>query len=351
MDCININSVEFQTLLNRSGLSEFALKVISRGTLNKFGRFPHLDELPGVNSEKALKEVLSIKKDGSAKIDTVLEQTGTDTIENATIFINKEYRDLEVSTLPLSEEVIIDIQHRPNRHKLSEVKEIMVDDKVNSQLFISQSLNKLQNLYGIKIIPITIDEIINSDLGNKIPNASITKAFIYEGNVYINVDTASVDSPIHEMMHLFVGSLRFTNPKLYTSLLQKVNNLNFTPEMLTQFPGRTRNDILEEILVTEVSKHLTGQDSYLDTLTPAELEEINYNVTRMIDSVLFGDNSSNHVDKKQLPMLSLKNLAKMLNSAAMNNNFQGTMDDAAIHRVLSNVKSDLIKQGKLEEFC
>lgn len=351
MDCINTNSVEFQTLLNRSGLSEFALKVISRGTLNRLGRFPHLDELPGVNSENSLKEVLHIKKDGSTKIDTVLEQTGADSIEDATIFINKEYRDLEVSTLPLSKEVIVDIQHRPNRNKISQVKEIMIDENVNSQLFISQSLNKLQDLYGIKMIPITIDEIVNSDLGNKIPNASITKAFIYEGNIYINVDTASVDSPIHEMMHLFVGSLRFTNPDLYSKLLQKVGNLNFSTEMISQFPGRTRNDVLEEILVTEVSKHLTGQDSYLNELTPMEIEEIMYNVTRMIDTVLFGENSSNHIDKNHLPMLSLKNLAKMLNSAAMNNNFQGTMDEAAIHRVLSNVKSDLLKQGKLEEYC
>lgn len=76
-----------------------------------------------------------------------------------------------------------------------------------------------------------------------------------------------------------------------------------------------------------------------------------YNITRVIDSVLFGENSSNHIDRNNLQGLTLRNLAKMLNSAAMNNSFQGTMDDATIHRVLANVKSDLLKQGKLEEYC
>jgi hypothetical protein len=44
---------------------------------------------------------------------------------------------------------------------------------------------------------------------NTIPNGYV---FEYDGEIYINVDRASVDTPIHEMMHLLIGSLRFSNP-------------------------------------------------------------------------------------------------------------------------------------------
>jgi hypothetical protein len=41
------------------------------------------------------------------------------------------------------------------------------------------------------------------------------KAFIKNGTIYINIDNATIDSPIHEMLHLFIGSISFSNPQLF----------------------------------------------------------------------------------------------------------------------------------------
>ena len=50
MTCINKNSVEYQALKNKSGIPEFILEAISAEYLEKYGRFPELDELPKSNS-------------------------------------------------------------------------------------------------------------------------------------------------------------------------------------------------------------------------------------------------------------------------------------------------------------
>ena len=64
----------------------------------------------------------------------------------------------------------------------------------------------------------------DTDKGNRITNPkypdcrlnqngiSQAKAFIYNGNIYINTDNATIDSPIHEMLHIVIGGLSRSNP-------------------------------------------------------------------------------------------------------------------------------------------
>ena len=49
--------------------------------------------------------------------------------------------------------------------------------------------------------------------------------------------------------------------------------------------------------------------------------------------------------------MSLKELAKKVNSSSMNNTFKGSLEDAKIHRTLQNYKSELLESGKLKEYC
>jgi hypothetical protein len=67
----------------------------------------------------------------------------------------------------------------------------------------------MRNFYGINISYITNDDLIEDvDVGS-------AKAFIKNGTIYINVDNATIDSPIHEMLHLFIGSISLSNPQLF----------------------------------------------------------------------------------------------------------------------------------------
>ena len=224
------------------------------------------------------------------------------------------------------------------------------DIEPNDYLVLNNTLQKLAKLYGINFNTVTDAELNSERWADLMPESRLVNAFIYDGQIYINVDRAKLDAPIHEMLHIFVGSMRFTNPKLYQELIQLSEKFPNYDKLASQFSGKTRNDINEEVFITEVSKHLTGQKSSLTGIDEKLLYEISYNVHRVLDSVLMGTESSKTITDDRLYTLSLKDLAFELNSAIMTNNIP-PLRDSELHRTLNNMKSDLMKEGKLEEIC
>ena len=224
------------------------------------------------------------------------------------------------------------------------------DIEPNDYLVLNNTLQKLAKLYGINFNTVTDAELNSERWADLMPESRLVNAFIYDGPIYINVDRAKLDAPIHEMLHIFVGSMRFTNPKLYQELIQLSEKFPNYDKLASQFSGKTRNDINEEVFITEVSKHLTGQKSSLTGIDEKLLYEISYNVHRVLDSVLMGTESSKTITDDRLYTLSLKDLAFELNSAIMTNNIP-PLRDSELHRTLNNMKSDLMKEGKLEEIC
>ena len=227
---------------------------------------------------------------------------------------------------------------------------IVSDENISSYIVLLNSLQKLAKLYGITFNTVS-DAELNSDRWKELmPRTKQVNAFIYDGQIYLNMDRASVDAPLHEMMHLFVGSMRFTNPELYYNLTQLSEQLPNYNKLLGQYSGKTRNDINEEIFITEVSKYLTGQDSALTGIDQRVIHEIAYNIHRMLDTVLMGTRTSSSISENRLYDLSLKNLANELNSTIMTSNI-APLGDTKLHRQLNNMKADLIQTNKLKEFC
>lgn len=352
LTCINKNSVEYQTLIKRSGISNFILESICRDFLEKYQRLPYLDELPESNSEPTLRQELGIDNHNSTNIDKILSTTGEQTIENANISLNDQYRDLEVEITPLNKEAIIDITHRPTTTNF-DVQSIQVDANPNSYLILNTALQKLGRLYGIKFNEITDAELNSEEWKSKIPDPSSVNAFVYNGQIYINVDKNSVDAPLHEMMHIFAGSIRFQNPNLYSDLINLSTKFPNYEKLIKQFPGRTRNDVNEEIFIQEVSRYLTGQPSNISNIDQKLQYEISYNVKRLLDTILMGQDSVRTLSDDKIFTLSLKQIAQEVNSSIMSNKFHGTVnvENAELHRVLNNMKSDLYKQKTLKEYC
>lgn len=227
------------------------------------------------------------------------------------------------------------------------------DTEPNGYLVLNNALHKLASLHGITFNDISDAELNTEKWRNIMPDGSLVNAFIYDGQIYINLDRANLDAPIHEMFHMFVGSLRFTNPTLYQTLVESAQSLPNYDRLAQEYPGRTRNDVNEEIIVTEVSKYLTGQPSSLAKMDSKTRYEISYNIKRMLDTILMGQDSVKTISEDRLFNLSLKEIAQEVNSAVMVNNFTGTMNvgGSELHRRLNNVKSDLYKEGTLEEYC
>lgn len=570
--CINKNSIEYQLLKDRAGISEFTLEAICRDFTEKYGRFPHLDELPNSNSEQSLRDTFKIKENNGVKISDLLEITGKETVEQATIDINNQYRDLEVKILPIVEEAIVDVAHRPidnNFENLTEEEKILAkaprdkngnllapngnisnltesqyvqvrtkafknwfgdwinnpseaskvvdengeplvvyhrspnkfdtfdtnkfgtstdrgqhgrgfyfgiqdnhvtyyenkyevflniknpyyitdydtdwisymynrdyqendvvanriknkysqeeldklknhdgvidlqndlysespsgrkvlvttglkediefvvpksnqiksaesnsgsfnkfnkniyDAEPNGYLVLNNALQKLASLYGITFNEITDAELNSEEWSNLIPDAQSVNAFVYNGQIYINMDRANLDAPIHEMFHILVGSMRFENPTLYTNLISSVENLYNYSALAEQYPNRSRNDVNEEIFITELSKYFSGLPSQLMNLDQKSMHELTYNIIRTLDSILMGEDSVRTVSEDRLYNMSFKTLINEVNSTIATSKFTGfiNMEGSELHRKLNNIKSDLLKNKQLEEIC
>lgn len=352
LTCINKKSPEYQNLKEKSGIQDFILSAVCRNYYDKYGRFPYLDELPNVNSEKHFKDRFHLKENGGAKIDTILRETGKPTIQEANIDINNEYRDLEVQITPIVNEAIVEINHRPTTNNFK-TDSVEVDQNVNDYMIFNESLKKLANLYGINFNTVTDAELTTPEWQEVAPEVASANAFVYNGEIYINTDRNSVDAPLHELMHILIGSMRFTNPSMYQQLVASVENFPNYQILAQNYMNRSRNDINEEIFVTETAKYLTGQLSNISNLDPAILNEINYNTKRVLDSILMGQDSVKTITNDQLYTKSFKDLAKMVNSTALNNQFKGfiNVEGSELHRKLNNIKSDLFKKNQLEEYC
>lgn len=219
---------------------------------------------------------------------------------------------------------------------------------VNNFLYLNQIIEKLQDLYGINIIHISNAEL-NSPKWENVSGVHQAKAFIYNGNIYINTDIATIDSPLHEMLHVLFGGMKFQNRDLYEQLVSFAENFN--KEVIDLYPNRTLEDINEEAFITELAKYLTGQRSALDGLDQKLKYEIFYTTNRMLDSILMGNLSVKCIPNEQLYQMNLKTVAKLVMSTSMVANSHQTLDDAALNRILANKKQELIKSGKLKEEC
>ena len=240
-----------------------------------------------------------------------------------------------------------------NSGLFSRTNDNIYDLAPNGYLVMTNALNKLASLYGIKFNDITDAELASDKWRNIISDPSSVNAFVYNGQIYINIDRANLDAPIHEMMHLFVGSIRFQNPNLYQHLISLSEQFPNYNKLAREFSGRTRNDINEEIFVQEVSRYLVGLPSNISNIESKLQYEITYNIKRVLDTILMGEDSVKTLSNDRLFNLSLKEIAREIHSSVMTNNFHGTLnvENSALHRKLNNIKSDLQSKGILKEYC
>lgn len=345
---INKHSFEYQTLKDMSGISEYSLDSYISAYQTKFNnRMPKLDELPKVNSEPYLEKTLGVKKLSNIKTintDRLLEYTGASTVEEANVKLNSIYKDLEITLTPFQSFTSIEIKHRPSMYTSIKEPLDIEEFKQDGTTILSKQLDKMQKLYGINIIPITADEI--QELG--ISNSSLVKGFVKDGNIYVNIENSTMDTKVHELMHIFLGGVRYTNPELYFSLVNQVEQLPRYNEFASNFPNRTRGDINEEIFVQEFSKYLTKSPSIFDNFET--MDELMYEIYRNIDTLIDGNYSVKSLQTSAFGH-TLEDLYKNLQSENVVNKQQGSLDEGTLHRTLANVKEDLMKKHLLQERC
>lgn len=348
MKCINTNTVEFQTLLKQSGLPDFYLAAFCGKFLDNRGRFPYLDEIPGSNSTEYLNKQLHIENH-TTSIDKILKMSGKETLEEAQIELNHVFRDVEVEITPITDNIArIYITKRPITKELE--RNIDHSPYITSGLLFEEILHKLQTLNGIQINVIDSEMIQDSELKD-IPGVATAKAFVYNGEIYVNTDFSDKDAPIHEMMHIMMGSLRRYNPELYFSIVAQIADQPFFEEYTTKYPNRTRSDVAEEAFVSEFAKLASFGTSKLSSLNDNTKYELFYNAKRVIDSMVMGQCSVQNISDIRLFNSSLIEICDMVGSEIDAAKFKCKVELSNIHRSLANKKQELMENNELEEQC
>ena len=346
MQCVVKNS-EYRMKLEQSGLSEPLFESFVMDFMDKYGRFPNLDEIPRADSTQHLQDTLHIT-DGAAGIEDILATTNTTNIIDANIALNDQYTDQDIKLFPLHTTALVYAERRPSPYVQIQREPQQVAENPNPKVVFTNMFDKFRDQYGINIHTITDKEL---ESWENIPEVKTVSAFVHNGEIYINTDLADIDAPIHEMTHMLLGSIRFKNPELYHKLVQMADQFEHFDERLTEYPNMAREDAYEEIFVQEVGRYLSGMNSAISSL-PANVQyELHYNIKRLLDTALMGQYSVKSIRNEQLYQMTLPELAKAVNSMMLQPFHATGLDDASMHRMLANTKSELIKNGDLEENC
>ena len=350
LSCINKNSSEYLRLKKVSGIHETVLDPVVRDFITNHDRYPYLDEIPQANSEPYVRNELLKMKGNSINTNKLLDITSTHSLGDAIISLNQEYRDLEISGLELGETSILEIKHRPIKYlnQKSDFKNDYDYQSNNSDIVYLDMITRLSNLYGVGIYLTNNTEIKEDEELNKITDAQSAKGFIYNGNVYINTDNATLDTPIHELLHLVFGSMRYTNPELYFSTVQKAEQFYSYAQLSKLYPNRTRSDIAEEVYITEMARYIARGGKTFEE-DPNTAYEIGYHMNRILDSALSGKYSVDCLGDTYNK--TIKDVADLVESPVLNVRSNSTLTADKIHRLLANTKSTLMKSKELLEEC
>lgn len=353
--CIDRESVEFKNLKKMTGVSDRVLSVTSMMSMDTKGRMPEIDEIPHANSLPVMEAELGLSYNESrGKFITSTEKfVAGSSIGESVIRVNNRFKDMEVKAFDFDDKTIIDIVKRPNVGVFHDGEFDIESNQSASDVrqILDAISDKSSGLYGVDI------KTFNEGTVNRFPELEgfeyqLKNAFILNGNIYINTDYANLDAPVHEMMHLLLGELKFNDGRLYNDIVSTMTEVpNFNQIREAIYPDLAMRDAMEEVFVTQVARYMVGMDNVIEKLPLASRSKIEYSIMRMIDTSLMGANSAHGMKFADLAEYSISDLCNILGSTLLNNKSKVNNDLGFSHRIALNVKRELFRNGELKEIC
>lgn len=360
LNCIQFDNSEVQGLYQRSGLSEFSFKSQLRHFTSRHGRLPNLDEITDANSEPDLIRQLRLNTRNAGTIEHLKEVTGLKegehTFQEAMVILNQRYSDLFISGTQLNDDTyVLRIDHRPtvSQDYLSADPFYDKGFSKNSTSLINSVVGRLSEYLGVKVNVISKDQL-NEEFP-EVTDKDLVKGFIYKGQIYVVSDNATdeqlAETKLHEMMHLLLGSVKFTNRDVYDGLVGSIIDTDAFKSYFNQ-SKQTLNDAAEEFLITNLSQHLAGlPNDFFTNLDSRVAYEIGYNLNRLLDTIFMGKYSTKSIPPVKLYNFSFAEVADIVDAGIINNRFQGSLSDAQLSRISANMKATWLKDHKLEQVC
>lgn len=221
------------------------------------------------------------------------------------------------------------------------IKSKTLSDNDSIEILVNMT-SILQDKYGININFINDEDMLKL---SGIPN---TRAIIYEGQYYINSDRASISDPLHEFVHIILGSMKVSNYDKYVELVNTVKKHELFITVSQEY-NETQLDRLEETFIrlftdTVRSKILVDPIFNEDSFTNAIKDSV---------KVMF-NLDSNLEDKSTYELLdqNIKDILIEFNSSLIENTESFYNKNDAITMIeISSTLRNLLNNGQLIEIC
>ena len=367
--CLDHESFEYQSLKNRTDIPGFHFDAICSYYLERYGRFPKLDEIPNTNSIAVLSKKLGLYKEeydnksgisyykfttSEEKLKELLGVLNLDSLEQKFI---QAYPDLDlISFSKLNNNYTINIKRIASKwfNRKAEFKQ---NENVFSIVVINNLIEKAVQRFGRKIYKITDLDLASPKWNGLIDRSKTNKAFIYNGDIYINIDHATIEDTLHDFLHLILGSIEQIEGEIYYDWISRIaSDEQWLESQLPMFykPGtkqldRSLSDILEELFVREMSKYLTGQKS--------KIREFESEVQNLIlNDFISGFNqifNANYSIDTTNPLLSFQTSLIDLGNKLESTHFSvNLIEESTKHRINSNLVSKYLQQfNNIQELC
>lgn len=207
----------------------------------------------------------------------------------------------------------------------------------------------LQFQFGVNINMMTAAEI-----SEKYPdiNTNETKAFVRDGEIFINTTSAEATDPLHEFTHIILGVLK-ANPELrrnYEQLMYIVSNTTEGKLKMQKlrdiYANVSEMDLMEEVFVDLFSKHILGElgPGFNNLFTSID------NYMKDVTKIVFNNPIE---DLESFYGSSIQTVFRRFNSdvASLLDGKKINFSDTKQSRRLSNWISKQIEEGTIKEEC
>lgn len=217
-------------------------------------------------------------------------------------------------------------------------------EKEDSAEVINNLCAFLVEKYGV-----VINFVNNFQVAQVAGTSETTAAFVYNGEIYINTDKATIEEPLHEFLHLVLMTLKSNNPDNYYTLVRSVESHPLFKQTSRLYEGEINIEILEETfikLLTSTFKHRIKNEGIFS-------EEIfNKTINESIQELLHLEESIEEEDTMDLLTNPIGEIMTMFGTSLMGEP-EGLIDNKSILKMLeySSVIKDLLEEGNLIEDC
>ena len=149
-----------------------------------------------------------------------------------------------------------------NKYLDISTKDIISKEKPLKEIDKLEALNLIKvymEQLGVKVYLLSQDDLVNQGFPAE------TEAAVRNGEIYVNLDRASLSSPIHEFMHLVFAIMKQENFEQFTKLMQELRGIKDFENILTEvqksqyYNNLIESDQLEEAFVRYLSKIIDGE--------------------------------------------------------------------------------------------